>query len=326
MDYPTGVSFHTGATARSRRRLEERQMAVLREAGFEEVITPVIEYLPATAGGTSAEWIYRFPDQFSGRMLALRSDFTMQIAQLAAPRLREGEVRRFSYRGNAFRAVREHAGQQRQIFQVGAELLGDDSLDSTVTMLALAVKLLRAAGLTEFSLVVGHVGFVEHLLRLAALPAAREPDFREILRRKDLSGLEKLAREHGLDRERSELLRRAMYLFGREDALEEAARMLGDARGGVLADLRGILEGGSDLREHLLFDLTEPRGFEYYTGVMFQAVAPTIGQEVCRGGRYDNLLAGFGRPAPAVGFAVDLDLVLQAVEQHERYRRSDGTE
>ncbi len=302
-------------------------MAVLVRAGFEEIITPIIEFHGPPVGVGGEEWIYRFPDQLTGRMLALRSDFTVQIAQLAAVRRKGGETNCWSYRGNVFRAVREHAGQQRQTFQVGAELLGDGSLDSTARMITVAMEVLRASGLADFSLVVGHVGYVERLLRLAGIPAERDSELREILQRKDVSGLETLARQRGLGRERVDAVRRSMYLLGGEEVLDEAVRILGEGTGGeIMADLQGILDRAGDTRDHLLFDLTEPRGFDYYTGVMFQVVVPTIGQEVCRGGRYDNLLGRFGRPAPAVGFAVDLDLVIQAVEQQERHGRVDGNE
>lgn len=324
MDIPAGVSFYTGRTAAARRRLEERMMSALLERGFEEVITPIFDRYRGE-GGCAAEEVYRFPDQMTGRMLALRHDFTLQIAAMAALRpAGAGDVLRWCYRGNVFRPVREHAGQKRQVYQVGAELLGDASLESTARMVDLAVSLLRAAGLEEFTVVVGHVGILDCLVRALGLPPSAEDDFRDILRRKDLTALLRLAGELRLDPGQSEKVHRSMYLMGGGEVLAEAGGLLGGEGDAVLGELASILELAPEARPHVLFDLTEPRGFDYYTGMMFQVVVPRMGQEVCKGGRYDNLLRKFGREAPAVGFAADLDLVFQAAEGSGREGRREG--
>ena len=309
MEFPTGVSFYTGDAARDRRKLEERQITVLRSRGFEEVISPVFEYYQPEPGG-EADRVYSFPDRATGRMLALRWDFTLQAARQAARRMEEGSgSTRWFYRGNVFRPVKEHAGQKRQIYQLGAELFGEGSLESTAGMIDLAAELLRASELKEFSVVVGHVGFVNALMRLLKLPSGSEPDFREVLRMKDLSRLKELGRELSLRAELVEKVGEAMYLMGGAEVLDRVAGIVPD--GEVLGELRE-LHRQVENRDLILFDLTEPRGFDYYTGVMFQAVLPSIGQEVIKGGRYDDLLGRFGRPSPAVGFALDLDLIMQA--------------
>ncbi len=314
MDFPAGVSYHTGRTAVLRRSLEDKLTGLLMAEGFEEVITPVFEFHDAAAQRAGGERVYRFPDQLTGRMLALRWDFTVQIAQLAAVRPGKGGARHWFYRGNVFRPIREHAGEKRQIYQVGAELVGDSSAASTAVMMRLAVKLAAAAGLGDCVLVVGHVGFVERLMSAMGLPPAEEQHFLDVLQRKDLSGLAIMARRLSLDPGKVELVRRAMYLMGGGEILEEAGRIIGAGRAdGILDELRSV-RGADSEAGGLLYDLTEPRGFDYYTGIMFQIVARGSGQEVCRGGRYDNLVGQFGRPAPAVGFALDLENMLLALE------------
>lgn len=324
MDFPAGVSFYTGDASLARRSLEEKIISILAREGFEEVITPVLEYCKDSGDREGGEKAYRFPDQQTGRMLALRSDFTLQIAHLAATRMKRGGGGfRWCYRGNVFRPIKEHAGQKRQIYQIGAELLGDASLDTTVRMIDLAVEILLAAGLADFNLVIGHVGFVEKLMGLLDLPPGEEPDIREILRRKDLSGLEKMARRINLSADRVEAVRKSMYLLGGEETLEEAGQIFVDPETtDVMEELRGVLDKTVNAGGHILFDLTEPRGFDYYTGIMFQIVVPKIGEEVCKGGRYDNLLDIYGCPTPAVGFAADLDLLLQAAEGHEQEKNN----
>jgi ATP phosphoribosyltransferase regulatory subunit len=62
-------------------------------------------------------------------------------------------------------------------------------------------------------------------------------------------------------------------------------------------------------------DLGEARGLGYYTGITFAGYAPGAGSSVAAGGRYDALLERFGRPGPAIGFAVDLEFATQALER-----------
>ena len=310
MELPTGVNFYSGDSARDRRRLEEIQISILTGKGFQEVISPVFEYHAPGEERGPEDRTYKFPDLLTGRMLALRWDFTLQVARFAARRRGEGEVQRWFYRGDVFRTVREHAGQKRQIYQVGAEVFGDPSLESTAGMIDLAVEVLEASEVDRFAVVIGHVGFIEGMIKSLDLPPEHEPAFREVLRRKDLSALDSLARERGLTSDRREGIRRAMYLMGGEEVLEEAAGIFPEMTS--LEELSRVCQKTAKARDRIIFDLTEPRGFDYYTGVMFQAVVPSIGREVLMGGCYDDLLGRFGRPSPAVGFALDLDLTAQA--------------
>jgi ATP phosphoribosyltransferase regulatory subunit len=66
------------------------------------------------------------------------------------------------------------------------------------------------------------------------------------------------------------------------------------------------------------------RGFDYYTGVRFQAFVPGAPDAVLRGGRYDDLLGRYGRPSPAVGFAVDVEAVAGALDAAETLIQSKG--
>jgi ATP phosphoribosyltransferase regulatory subunit len=312
VELPAGVDFLTGRAARRRRRLEDRLLGILAREGFEEIVTPVIDLAGAAPEGE--ESVYRFPDVLTGQTLALRSDFTSQVARLSAARLaRRPRTSRICYAGSVFRPVREHAGERRQVFQVGAEIMGRDGEDSTLEAVALALRLLEAARVGPFRMVVGHVGYVEELCRFFAVGEGVRGELLGILREKNLTRLGLLARAAGLPSAFTAAVGEAMYLMGGEEVLGRAAVLVGTPGAAeVTAELASLLAGLGRAAERIVFDLTESRGFEYYTGVMFQAVLPATGREVCRGGRYDNLLASYGTPTPAVGFALDLDLLLQA--------------
>ena len=88
----------------------------------------------------------------------------------------------------------------------------------------------------------------------------------------------------------------------------------------ALAELRAVTDAlaAAGLGRHLAVDLGEVRGLDYYTGLVFRVFAPDLGFEVGRGGRYDTLLARFGRPLPAVGFMLGLDRVALLLERQGR--------
>ncbi len=325
MDFPAGVSYYTGLTARRRRQVEERLMRLLARAGHEEVISPVLDYHVPSGDASVDSLVQKFPDQLTGRTMALRWDFTVQMAGLAAARLRrDGGSHRLCYRGNVFRAVREHSGMQRQMYQIGAELMGEDARRETPGLIALAVDLVRGAGIRDFRVVIGHVGYVEALRRKSRIPAAGGEALHDVLARKDVSALYRMVDDRILSEPAADRIRRALFLIGGRDILDEAASLAGPGGEAVAAELRGILDAMGPASGHVLFDLTEPRGFDYYTGVMFHVITPHLGREICKGGRYDNLLGRFGWPAPAIGFALDLDLIHQALDDPGGKGRRDG--
>jgi ATP phosphoribosyltransferase regulatory subunit len=87
----------------------------------------------------------------------------------------------------------------------------------------------------------------------------------------------------------------------------------------VASELEQVVSGlPAELQQRTTFDLGEVRGFGYYTGVCFAFLMRGIGEPLARGGRYDNLLAGFGCPEPATGFAIDVELVARSQEGVDR--------
>src|SRR5215211_24396 len=149
---PPGALDLTGEAARRRRQLQRAAMAVLERAAYEELIPPTLEYQDTflRAGGTGvAERLLRFPDR-DGRILALRYDFTSSIARIAATTFAGAKLPlRLSYSGRVYRQEPERGGRPRETLQVGAELLGEASLQADVEIVRLTIELIRAAGLGD---------------------------------------------------------------------------------------------------------------------------------------------------------------------------------
>ena len=308
---PPGALDLTGEAARRRRELQRATMGALEKAGYEELIPPTFEYEDTfiRAGGPEvAERLVRFPDR-DGRILALRYDFTASLARVAATTFSDaGRTLRLCYSGKVFRQDPERGGRPREVLQVGAELLGQGGLEADIEVVRLTLTLLSAAGLKDFQINLGHVGVLA-----SGLEAIEDPlraDVRRWIDRKDRGSLRGALENLRGD---ARTLMTLPFVIGRRDAIEEAARTApASARGGLAQLLALDAELTAKERAHIVYDLGEVRGLDYYTGIHFELYVAGAGRAAGAGGRYDGLLARFGRPMPAVGVALDLDTIAEA--------------
>ena len=308
---PPGALDLTGDAARRRRALQRASMAVLEQAGYEELIPPTLEYQDTflRAGGAGvAERLIRFPDR-DGRILALRYDFTASLARVAATTFAGTAVPlRLCYSGTVYRQEPERGGRPREMLQVGAELLGQADLAADIEVVRLAIALLRAAGIGDFQINLGHVGILAP--GLAALAEDLSADVRRWIDRKDRGSLRRALADARGDAATLPVL---PFVIGRRDALTGA---LGVAPRAATPSLEQLLALDAALapeeRAHVVYDLGEVRGLEYYTGIHFEVFIAGAGRAAGAGGRYDELMARFGRPMPAVGLSLDLDTIAEA--------------
>jgi ATP phosphoribosyltransferase regulatory subunit len=285
-------------------------MAALEQAAYEELIPPTLEYQETflRAGGPDvAERLIRFPDR-DGRILALRYDFTASLARVAATTFAHASrPLRLCYSGAVYRQETERGGRPREMLQVGAELLGQGDLAADVEIVRLTIALVRASGLEDVQVNLGHAGVLAP--GLAAVPETQRADVRRWIDRKDRSSLRRALDGAVGD---AETLRALPFVIGRRDALAVA---LVDAPAGARPGLEHLLALDAaltaDERRHVVYDLGEVRGLEYYTGVHFEVFVAGAGRAAGAGGRYDELMGRFGRPMPAVGVSLDLDTIAE---------------
>ena len=285
-------------------------MDALEQAGYEELLPPTFEYEDTfirAAGPGVAERLVRFPDR-DGRILALRYDFTASLARVAATTFSDAHgPLRLCYSGKVYRQEPERGGRPRETLQVGAELLGQSDLAADIEIVRLALSLLGSAGVRDFQLNLGHVGVLA-----AGLDAIEEPlrsDVRRWIDRKDQGSLRRALASLSGD---ACALMTLPFVIGRRDALEEVARSAPQAS---RAGLEHLLALDSALtakeRAHVVYDLGEVRGLDYYTGIHFELYVSGAGRAAGAGGRYDDLMGRFGRPMPAVGVSLDLDTIAE---------------
>ncbi len=322
---PEGVRELLFADTAAFQKMEEALRATWLAWGYHQITLPAFEYadtLATDVGAQVSAEMYRFFDR-SGRTLALRPDLTIPTARVVGTRLYDQPMPlRLSYIGSVFRHEPPRAGRQHEFTQAGVELIGAVGSAADAEAIALAVAALRAVGLPDFKIVLGHVGFFRGLLAALALPERLAVRVRQAVDRKAEAELLDLAAEA------SELY--AATSAAARDALLALPRLHGD--GGILAEaarfcvMPAMTEALTDLKAvaalldaygvagSVSYDLAEIRDLGYYTGITFDGFAPGLGFDLISGGRYDNLIGHFGPPFPAVGWALTLDRVLVARE------------
>lgn len=318
---PVGMATILPAAARQVRRLEARLLELVNRWGYDEIILPTFEYLDVLSPGLEPELIekcYKFADRTTGRILLLRPDATAQIARTVAMGLMGTHLPlRLAYRASVFRHEPEHAGRDREIFQVGVELIGADDAAADSEIISLLIECLRDVGLRAFKVSVGHVGFFKGLLVRAGLSADAQKRAEQAAARKDLPKLREILDEGRVAKSSARAVLEAPELCGQSEVLARGRELAGDSKEIVqavdrLTKVYGLL-CGAGYEEYLFLDLGEFRGFDYYDGVVFDVFAEGMGVELGGGGRYDHLIGRFGRNVPSTGFALNVDRLFRGL-------------
>ena len=328
---PVGMATILPHAAKQVRRLEEDLLAQINSWGYDEIILPTFEYLDVLAPGLEPELIeqcYQFVDRTTGRTLLLRPDATAQIARTVAMGLTGATLPlRLSYRTSVFRYEREHAGRGREIFQVGAELIGLDDVTSDSEVIGVMIECLQRIGLQSFKVSLGHVGFIKGLLIRSGLSTQGQKLAEQAAARKDIPRLEEVLGSERISKAAARAIREAPELYGQEEVLARG-RALAGGDPSLAAPLERLgqvyrLLCAAGHRDSLLLDLGEFRGFDYYDGIVFDVFAEGMGAELGGGGRYDHLIGRFGRPLPSTGFGLDVDRLFRTVEFPDERSISD---
>jgi len=315
---PPGVQCFVGEEARRRRRIEERVVSVFEGWSYEEIIPPLFDYADVFLGELSSK-TYSFVGR-DGSLLALRPDFTSLLAKIAAGRLlQQPAPMRLYYSGEVLRYEPPKAGRQSELFQMGCEHLGGAPPTADAEVLAIAAECLEAAGAKDYVLSLGHVGVFAGLVAESGLDAGRVEALRERIESKDEAGVRETLRGSGASARLGQALESLASFAGELGRLREAQEAFAFSPPAAAAlDELGQSAGAlaaAGLADRLALDLAEVRGLDYYTGLVFRAYAPGLGFEVASGGRYDSLLARFGRPLRAVGFMIGLDRLALLLER-----------
>ncbi len=325
---PIGVRDYLPHIVRRLRQLQAQVLEVMERWGYEEIMTPTLEYYDTVgaASTTSESKQFKLLDP-KGKTLVLRSDMTAPIARVAASLLKDEPLPlRLSYHSNVFRAPEEEAGRDAEFFQTGVELIGDHSIDADAEVVALAIACLESSGLQQFKMALGHSGYIDGMMSdLLAGYEAEQHSLKEYLLKRNYVGFSQLLKRLPVSEAVKNSLASVLRLRGGVEVCERALELTASDKAAraieQLREVYGVLSeyGVSD---RVFVDLTMIGDFSYYTGITFEGYAVEQAFPVCSGGRYDFLLQQFGRSAPATGFALKTNRILEllgkrAEESHD---------
>lgn len=306
--------------------LYERKAAVrtsiqeeMKRWGYQFIETPALEYYE-TVGAASAildQQLFKLLDQ-QGHNLVLRPDMTAPIARVAASRLLKDELPiRLAYSANVYRAQQREGGRPAEFEQIGVECIGDHTISADGEGMALMISALKEAGLRNFQLSAGHIGFVRDFFQQILGTEERVENLTRFLYEKNYVGYREHVKSLALSSIDKQRLLDFLKLRGGEEVIEIAYGLLENGTGKkALAELEQLWSIMQDYGQEgtVKFDLTLVSHMSYYTGILFEVYAGNVGFPIGNGGRYDLLLQKFGKDTGATGFAIRLDRLLEALE------------
>ena len=318
---PEGVRDIYGDEKAQKTVVERLLHEKIEEYGYRDIQTPTFEFFDVFSkevGTTPSKELYKFFDK-EGNTLVLRPDFTPSIARCAAKYFMEENVPiRFCYQGNTFTNTSNLQGKLKEVTQMGAELIGDASVQADAEMIAMTIEALYHAGLTDFQISIGNLEYFKGICAEAGLDEETELELREYISGKNYFGAEELLDCVHVGEKDKELLLKVSELFGTSSILEDAKNAATNDRSKSAIDrLEKVYQVLCDygVEKYVSFDLGMLSKYNYYTGIIFKGYTYGVGDALVKGGRYDSLLGRFGKDAPAIGFMIVVDDLLAAMSR-----------
>ena len=320
---PEGVRDIYSQECSRKRRLQEKLHHVFHQYGFEDIETPTFEYFEVFSkevGTIPSRDLYKFFDR-EGNTLVLRPDFTPSVSRACATYFNpEKEVVSLCYTGNTFINNFSFRGRLKETTQMGVERMGDDSPEADAEILAMTVECLLTAGLTEFQVSVGQVDYYKAIFAQTGMSQEEEEELRELISQKNYFGVEELVKSKKMDKSLAKVLSQLPQMFGSAEVLEKAKALTDNPQAlKAVARLEEIYEllKVYGYEKYITFDFAMLSKYHYYTGIIFQAYTYGTGEPLIKGGRYNQLMKHFGKPAASIGFAIVVDNLLMALSRQK---------
>ncbi|AEG01222.1 ATP phosphoribosyltransferase regulatory subunit [Methylomonas methanica] len=286
--------------------------------GYQLVIPPFVDFLDSLLTGSGHDLdlqTFKLTDQLSGEMLGVRADMTPQVARIDAHNLKHEWPTRLCYAGTTLHTLGDPLEKTRSPMQIGAELYGHAGIESDYEVIQLMLEMLAISGVQNVHLDMGHVGIYRALVEQAGLSQQQEAELFDVLQRKARTELAELVDLFAVPQQFKTIFNALPKLNGGVEVLAKAGELLDIGNHDIRTALQDLQNIARKLQQDypsltVSFDLAELRGYHYHTGMVFAAFVPTVGREIARGGRYDNIGAVFGRARPATGFSADLKVLV----------------
>ena len=306
-----------------RRYYEGILRGVAKTFGFREVATPIFEdaeLFILRSGPNVLKELYNFKDK-GDREVALRPEMTAPVIRMFVNEMsNEPKPIKMFYFGQCFRYERPQSGRYREFFQFGAELIGNPNPETDAEVISMAAAMIKALGLKEYRFRIGHIGVLKQRIADAGVPKERMAEVLQKLDKKLYDEAEPLLKEIGVKDDAVKDIFRLTETVGGKEVLSEVPGDVGDYLRKVVDILSAM--GVNDV----LIDLGVVRGLDYYTGMVFEAEAPSLGAEkqICGGGSYTLSELFGGEKVFSTGFGVGFDRILLAIEKEGQTYKNEG--
>lgn len=323
---PYGTRDFLPVEAAEKREVEMKLARVFSLWGYDEIVTPTIEYLDTLKTGNGAHvepHMFKFLDK-NNRTLALRHEMTTPIARVVAGRLQdEDRPLRLSYISSVYRYEQTQADRQCEFNQAGVEFIGERSAMADCEVLALAIKSIKKSGIRNFRVYLGQVDFINGIMEHYGLSEESKRQIKKALEKHNLVAMGEIVDALAVSEECKKLLKKIPLLRGGRAIIDEAYSMVTNEKSRAaldnLKEIYSLLEM-YEVTDWVQIDLDVIRDFDYYTGMVFEVFSPGLGSPICGGGRYDKMLNDFLADCPATGFAIGIERLMLALE-HEGLKK-----
>ena len=320
---PRGTRDFLPDEMEKRRHYEGILRGVAKTFGFREVATPMFEeseLFILRSGPNVLGELYAFKDK-GDREIALRPEMTAPVVRMFVNEMsNDPKPIKVFYFGQCFRYERPQSGRYREFFQFGAELIGNANPESDAEVIGMASAMIKALGLKDYKLRIGHIGVLRQRITDIGVPKERMAEVLQKLDKKLYDEARPLLSSMGVKEQDIDGLFELTETVGGKEVLSKAPA----EAGAYLSEVVGFLEamGVKDIE----IDLGVVRGLDYYTGMVFEAEAPALGAEkqICGGGSYTLSELFGGEKVFSTGFAIGFDRILLAMEKEGQTYQREG--
>lgn len=303
--------------------VQERIHEVFSLCGYKDIQTPAFEFFDIfnkERGSVASREMFKFFDR-DGNTLVLRPDITPSVARAATKYFMDEDMPiRLCYMGNTYINNSSYQGRLKEVTQLGCELIGDATVDADAEVIAMVVQCMMASGLKDFQVQIGQVDYFNGLVEAAGIDEEVQEQLRELIENKNYFGVDEFLSKLDIDDRTKKSFLGMADLFGGFDVLAKARENTCNEKAlkavERLEKLYKVLEYYK-LEQHVSFELDMLGHYQYYTGIIFRAYTYGTGDAIVTGGRYDNLIAQFGKDAPSVGFAIVIDRLMLALSSQK---------
>ena len=327
---PEGVRDIYNGECAKKLYLQDTIHETLKAYGYEDIQTPTFEFFDIfkrERGSVASNNMYKFFDR-EGYTLVLRPDMTPAVARAVSKYyMDESMPVRFCYMGNTYINHAEHQGKLKEITQIGAELIGDNKSDADAEVIAMTIDSLLKCGLEEFQIEIGHVDYFHGLMEAAGLNEDEVNELMTLLSNKNFFGVEELITRCNVPENVKDIFNKLPELTGQIEVINTARSLFtNELINNALDRMEKLYELLTmyGFEKYISFDLGIIANFDYYSGIIFHGYTYGTGNPIAKGGRYDNLLSQFGKNAPSIGFAIDLDQLLIVLNRQKINVQADS--